>query len=125
MKDSKMDRRSFIKRTTFAAAAAAPFFVAKDLFANGSPNEKVNVGIIGIGKQVGVHFGSYLGIDECRITAVCDVDTARTDYAKQRIESDYKNRGHSVEVKTFRDFRKMLADPSMRYQSSPPTTGTR
>lgn len=53
MKDSKMDRRSFIKRTTFAAAAAAPFFVAKDLFANGSPNEKVNVGIIGIGKQVG------------------------------------------------------------------------
>ena len=98
-----MDRRSFIKRTTFAAAAAAPFFVAKDLFANGSPNEKVNVGIIGIGKQVGVHFGSYLGIDECRITAVCDVDTARTDYAK----------GHSVEVKTFRDFRKMLADPSI------------
>ena len=57
-----MDRRSFIKRTTFAAAAAAPFFVAKDLFANGSPNEKVNVGIIGIGKQVGGHFGSYLGI---------------------------------------------------------------
>ena len=113
MKDSKMDRRSFIKRTTFAAAAAAPFFVAKDLFANGSPNEKVNVGIIGIGKQVGVHFGSYLGIDECRITAVCDVDTARTDYAKQRIEGDYKNRGHSVEVKTFRDFRQMLADPSI------------
>ena len=108
-----MDRRSFIKRTTFAAAAAAPFFVAKDLFANGSPNEKVNVGIIGIGKQVGGHFGSYLGIDECRITAVCDVDTARTDYAKQRIESDYKNRGHSVEVKAFRDFRQMLADPSV------------
>lgn len=49
MKEEKINRRSFIKRTAFATAAAAPFFIARDLLANGSPNEKVNVAVIGIG----------------------------------------------------------------------------
>lgn len=52
-------------------------------------------------------------MDVCRLMAVCDVDTERTAWAKQKLENDYKNRGQSVEVKTFRDFRELLADPSI------------
>ena len=112
MKEEKINRRSFIKRTAFATAAVAPFFIARDLLANGSPNEKVNVAVIGIGKQVPAHL-SYAGMDVCRLMAVCDVDTERTAWAKQKLENDYKNSGQSVEVKTFRDFRELLADPSI------------
>ena len=90
MKEEKINRRSFIKRTAFATAAAAPFFIARDLLANGSPNEKVNVAVIGIGKQVPAHL-SYAGMDVCRLMAVCDVDTERTAWAKQKLENDYKN----------------------------------
>lgn len=110
MQEEKINRRSFIKRTTLAAAATAPFFIAKDLLANGSPNEKVNVGIIGLGKQVGVHLGSYRGVNECRMTAVCDVDTERTAWGKKWIEDSYNK---SVNVKEYADFRDMLADPSI------------
>ncbi len=84
MKEEKINRRSFIKRTAFATAAAAPFFIARDLLANGSPNEKVNVAVIGIGKQVPAHL-SYAGMDVCRLMAVCDVDTERTAWAKQKL----------------------------------------
>ena len=87
MKEEKINRRSFIKRTAFATAAAAPFFIARDLLANGSPNEKVNVAVIGIGKQVPAHL-SYAGMDVCRLMAVCDVDTERTAWAKQKLEND-------------------------------------
>lgn len=45
-----MKRRSFLKNA--GIAAAAPFFISKGLFANGSPNDKINIGLIGLGKMM-------------------------------------------------------------------------
>ena len=69
---SKLSRRSFIKKTGLAASMS--FFITKDLIANGSPNEKVNVAIIGFGKQVMAHVNPLSSINECRIVDNGDVE---------------------------------------------------
>lgn len=106
-----MERRSFLKNV--GISAAAPFFFSNGLFAAGSPNDKINVGLIGLGKMMSGHIGGLLADNSVRITAICDVEDERIAYNKNRIESYYKNRGESVSVKTHKDFRNLLADKSV------------
>ena len=86
-----MERRSFLKNV--GISAAAPFFFSNGLFAAGSPNDKINVGLIGLGKMMSGHIGGLLADKSVRITAICDVEDERIAYNKNRIESHYKNRG--------------------------------
>ena len=106
-----MERRTFLKNAGFAAAA--PFFVSNGLFANGSPNDKINLGLIGLGKMMSGHISGLLYDKSVRITSICDVDDERLSFNKNRIESFYKKRGESVAVKTHKDFRNLLADKSV------------
>ncbi len=108
---SKLSRRSFIKKTGLAASIS--FFITKDLIANGSPNEKVNVAIIGFGKQVMAHVNPLSSINECRIVAVSDVDTERLDYAKNLIDGIYKKTIGSSDIKVYQDFRNIINDKSI------------
>ena len=87
-----MDRRDFLKLSGSAlaagalstkpadaeqAAAAAPF-AAK-------PMETVRIGYVGIGGQGDSHVRNLLKIPGCRITAVCDIRSERTDLATKQI----------------------------------------
>lgn len=94
-------------------AASAPFFVSNGLFANGSPNEKINVGLIGLGKMMNGHIYGLLGDKSVRITNICDIEDERISFNKERIENSYKNSGESVAVKTHKDFRNLIADKSV------------
>ena len=106
-----LTRRNFLMKT--GTAAAASFFIAKDILAQGSPNAKINVGLIGLGKMMSGHIGGLLSDKCCRITSICDVDDERLSYNKQRIETHYKNAGTQIEIKTHKDFRELLADKSV------------
>ena len=106
----KLSRRSFVKKAGALAALTTPFFITKDLFANGSPNEKLNIGVIGLGMQVGGNLMGTVSDSRCMLHSICDVDTERLDLWKDRIEKDYAGRGISHTVKTFKDFREMLKE---------------
>lgn len=106
-----MKRRSFLKNA--GIAAAAPFFISKGLFANGSPNDKINIGLIGLGKMMNGHINGLLYDNSVRIAAICDVEDERISFCKERIESHYKNKGETVNIKTHKDFRNLLADKSI------------
>ncbi len=60
-----------------AATGAAPLTAA--------PIETVRIGYVGIGGQGSSHVRNLLKIPGCRITAVCDVRSERTDWATQAI----------------------------------------
>jgi len=50
-----------------------------------APIDNVRIGFVGIGLQGGGHVENFLKIQGCRITAVCDIRTERTDWATKQI----------------------------------------
>ena len=106
------NRREFLKKSTASAAGlilSGP--VVKGGFAKKSPNETINVAVVGIRSRGGVgygkrsHYGNYCGIPNVRVTALCDVDERLFPEAIR----DVKEWGGNT-PKTYVDFRKLLED---------------
>ncbi len=100
-----LSRRSFLKRSTTVALAAAPAVLP----ALGA-NDVVNAGFIGAGSR-----GSYLmerlyqgSKDLARITAVCDTYTGNLQRAKDRVQTLGGNT-----PKTYEDYHDLLADANV------------
>ena len=88
-------------RRTFLAAGAAAFSLGKVLGAN----DKINIGIVGIGGRGNDHIKNYAPLPGARIVALCDVNQA----ALERGQAAVKNlTGESP--KGYDDMRKMFAD---------------
>ena len=105
-------RRNFL--TGALAAGAAPMLM------NGCASgflacRKINVGVIGYGRIA--HTMDVPGVmrypDRCIVKAVCDYDSKRAAYGKKVIEERYAKGGIAQEVRTYGDYREMLADPSI------------
>ena len=73
-------RRGFVATTAATTAATTLALTGRQLLA---ANEKVVIGIIGLGGQGRGHLNSYLGIPNVEVAYVCDVDEQRlADAAK-------------------------------------------
>lgn len=83
-----MQRRSFLKNTSLAAAtlAMAP---SSELFAR-MADEKVKVGIIGTGLRGQSHLSLLLRRTDVEVVAICDVDERMLGYAKNIINKSGK-----------------------------------
>ncbi|MFH1268468.1 MAG: twin-arginine translocation signal domain-containing protein, partial [Planctomycetota bacterium] len=87
-------RRSFLKRTTLAGAGFC--VVSSSVLAKGqSPNEKLNIGVVGVAGRGGGNMGEVAGEN---IVALCDVNANNLAGAANRFP----------QAKTYRDWRKML-----------------
>ena len=72
-------------------------------------NEKVNVGIVGIGGRGRNHVDIYSKqLPEARVVGLCDVNQA----ARERAQAQLKNNGAGP-AKEFEDMRQMFADPTV------------
>jgi predicted dehydrogenase len=114
-------RRDFIRlgSAAFASVWAAPFLLPSRAFGgslNAGPNSRINIGLIGLGKQMTGHRMALSGRPDVQIIGVCDVDGGRRELAKSEIEQAYAGRsGQSAYsgCKTFEDFRELLALPGL------------
>jgi len=79
--DKDLTRRAFLAATTTAAVAGCTTTPSAARVSPGktSPNEKVNVGLIGLGGRCKHLAGTCLRIPEMRIAAVCDCFKPRVD----------------------------------------------
>ena len=102
------DRRAFVR--TLAGASLAPFILRSGLRAQDSPNGKLAVGFIGVGKQGGMLLKQFLGREDVVVIAVSDVDTTRRDAAKATVEKAYsaKQPGEWKGCTAHNDFREVL-----------------
>lgn len=106
-------RRSFLKSA--AAAAIAPNIIVNNaLGADGATpaNERLTLGFIGMGKQMGGHVGTFLGRDTCQVAAVCDVESRRLEQYKTRVNEYYAQKSGQGSYKgcdAYKDFRELLA----------------
>jgi predicted dehydrogenase len=100
-KRNAMTRRELLRRAAAGAAAvAAPYVLTSHaLGAPGTPpaSDRVTLAVIGTGGRAGAF------LSQSPILAVCDVDGARVQAAKQRVGGDDPG------VKAYSDFREVLA----------------
>jgi len=109
MKNKSIDRRNFIKKVAGASIIAAgfPYFItAKTLGREGavSPNNKINVACIGVGGMGDANMKSFLGQDEAKVVAICDVDTKHAKQAQSSVNRYYNNKDCAI----YSDFRELL-----------------
>ncbi len=75
-----------------------------------APSNRVTVGVIGVGRQtVFVNLKQFLAMPEVHIAALCDVDSWRLENARKQVQEGSGSKG----VKTYRDYRELLADRSI------------
>jgi predicted dehydrogenase len=101
-----LDRRTFLRTTSTAVAGISlPYFIPAHVL--GGPdrpgaNEKVNVGIIGLGGRARDIAATCLTVPQVRVVAVCDCFTPR---CKDFVQTAGKDQNW----KTYDDFRQMIA----------------
>lgn len=106
MNSSNLSRRRFISGAlAFSAAATLPSFwtsaQAKDAAGKVvSPNEKVNLALVGVGNRAGEIAGSMYATGLCNIVALCDVDMG-APHTKKIMD-------RFPDAPRFQDFRKMF-----------------
>lgn len=111
----KRNRRQFLEDSMFAAAAAAVtagstgHLLAGDVEPQSkSPNERLNVAVVGSKGRGGSHIGAFAGRKDTVITYICDVDT---DIGNNRVNEIEKRQG--VKPKFEHDIRRVLEDKSV------------
>ena len=108
MRDS--NRREFLKSSAVLAGASVMAAPAIAQSAN-SPNERVRVGLVGLGGRMRSHIGSLVGMaetDNVEIAAICDCDQSKLDSATKA----YPDLA-GLNLTTYTDQRKLFDDKSI------------
>jgi predicted dehydrogenase len=100
---SKINRRSFLKSsaTATAAAIALPTIIPQRAF---GANERLNMGLIGCGGRGHWLSQHFTNLEEATVIAVCDVDTNRRKKSVAHINNIHENK----DCKSYSDFRELL-----------------
>ena len=114
MSDSmSQSRRDFMKTTaaataTFAAASIVPA-TALGLQGSTSANEKISLGVIGIGPRCTYDLTAMLKLEDIRCVAIAEVQASRAKKGKELVDSAYGN----SDLKLYHDFQEMLDRPDI------------
>ena len=111
-----VSRRSFLRGAGLFAAGAAigfPTIIPSKVFGSDAPSGKINIGMIGCGRQaIGVNLSPLLSNPMSQVVAVCDVDSWRLENGQKKVEEHYgkqKDSGSWKGCKAYSDFRELLA----------------
>src|SRR6056297_1575174 len=109
MKSSASNRRDFVATTAKAATAiglASSVVGSREAVAANGPsaNDKINLGVIGIGPRCTYDLKAMLKFDDVRCVAIADVQQSRRDAGKKLVDERYGNR----DCRLYRDFRSVL-----------------
>jgi predicted dehydrogenase len=109
-------RRDFLKSALRGGIGLAvlPQIIPARLFGVDAPGKKIQVAQIGCGRMGRSDMGNVLKEPLARVVAVCDLDSKRLAAGKKMAEDYYSDQGESgVNVKTFHDYRDVLASPEI------------
>ena len=101
-----LSRRGFLKGA--AVATAAPLFLpACTTTGRGrpGPNDKINVVAVGVGWQGTSNMEGFLGNNNCRVIAVCDIDQQHLLAAQNMVNTAYG----SPDCKAYKNFEELYA----------------
>ena len=99
-------RRKFIKQTLFGAGSLAVLPVLSSC--NLGANDTIRIGIIGLGQQAMNLMQGFARIEGVQVVAGADVYGIKRERFQLRMDEFYKEKEMKVEVKTYKDYRKIL-----------------
>jgi len=100
-----MTRRDFFRRTVGVGAMMAfPAIVPSSVFGANAPSNRIVMGAIGVGSQGTGDMRGFLSKSEVQMVAVCDVEKAHRDRAKQLCDDKYDN----GDCTSYLDFRELI-----------------
>ncbi|MCD4769750.1 MAG: Gfo/Idh/MocA family oxidoreductase, partial [Bacteroidales bacterium] len=107
-----MNRRNFIGKAALGAGALT--IIPRHVMGGKgyiAPNDRINLGYIGLGKQISGLMNSINGCAETIILAACDVDKKKLASFKTAAEKANKNKlnGGSQSIDTYEFYRDLLA----------------
>lgn len=109
--DTNLNRRTFVR--TLAVGGLATIAMPEAFGAGlAGPNDRIAIGFIGVGVMGRGLLGTFLGMPDVQVVAVCDVVEPRRAAAKQAVEKRYADQRGADGYKgcdAYRDFREMLA----------------
>ncbi len=99
------NRRNFLKAA--GSAAILPTVLRGFAAQNSGPsvNNRINLGVIGMGWQGPGNTQSFLASDDCQVVAACDIDAVHLRAAIKMINDNYG----TEDCKGYHDYREMLA----------------
>jgi predicted dehydrogenase len=100
-----LNRRRFLQ--TAGSAAILPSFIrrAGAQTSATSPNNRINLGVIGMGWQGPGNTEAFLSLQDCQVIAACDIDAGHLQAAVKKVNDAYGNE----DCKGYHDFRELLA----------------
>jgi predicted dehydrogenase len=105
-KEGLTTRRDFLKGTITVGGSAfvLPILVPATAFGVRAPSNRIVMGAIGVGSQGTGDMQGFLSKQDVQMVAVCDVDKAHRDKAKQIVDERYGN----TDCTTYLDFRELI-----------------
>jgi predicted dehydrogenase len=110
---STLNRRNFLKAA--GSAAILPAVVpalrarAQSTPTSASANNRINLGVIGMGWQGPGNTKSFLASEDCQVVATCDIDANHLKAAVKLVNDAYG----TEDCKAYHDYRELLARPDI------------
>ncbi|HOA51599.1 MAG: Gfo/Idh/MocA family oxidoreductase [Thermogutta sp.] len=101
-----MTRREMVKLS--AVGLTVPTIIARTALGSEerlAPSERLTLGFIGMGKQNQYHLNAFLGMKDVHVVAVCDVDTTRRNFSRDKVNAKYGNE----DCAAYNDYRELIA----------------
>ena len=111
MKNSKINRRKFIKKASIAGIGASvfPSIVPASVFGKNAPSNKIQVGQIGCGRIARVHdMPGTMQHNSAKLIAVCDLDRNRKKDGKLLVDEYYAKKGEISDAKMFDNYQELI-----------------
>lgn len=110
-------RRSFLVNSTIATGAFT-ILPGKVMGRNNhiSPNNKINMGFIGTGKQAKILFERFAGLPDIQVTACCDVDSEKLEQFRKIAELYYaakSGKNNYKGIKTYENYKDLISNPDI------------
>jgi predicted dehydrogenase len=113
-----LSRRGFLAQSLGAMVAAGlPLWYAREILAfdeeqaskvrKVGPNDKIAFGLVGCGGMGRHDVGRFIGRQDCRLVALCDVDSQHLDEAANQFR-DAAKKGGTDEIAKYKDFRDLV-----------------
>src|SRR6202142_1798809 len=101
----RFDRRRFLKTAGSAAILPAVLRSAAAQTSTTSPNNRINLGVIGMGWQGPGNTEAFLTLSDCQVVAACDIDANHLQAAVKKVNDAYGN----ADCKGYHDYRELLS----------------
>jgi predicted dehydrogenase len=105
LRPRSLNRRNFLKAAGSAAIlpAVLPAFARQS--SGASANNRINLGVIGMGWQGPGNTQAFLASEDCQVVAACDIDANHLQAAIKLVNDSYG----TADCKGYHDYRELLA----------------